>query len=268
MSVRERSQDSSLETFATIDGGGGNPSAARMPRPRLHRSLLAASWAGLAILVMLGGSAPTARSTIGDETRSSLVDEGRPLPVAELVLWQDLMDHPSAWLGKSVRIDVQFQSRVSSWNPYMTRFGTRQFAAFQFWTDEQFPWVLSEFESPAVRLFARREGIAEWVLATAQPYARYEVQAVVREVFLDVPWVEMTAVRPLDERISEGTVIHAGRAIELMGAQAWKLASLELEPALAGPLPEKARAELERLRAICKEQAVSEPAIDARKKLR
>lgn len=165
-----------------------------------------------------------------------------------LVSWQDLYEHPAQWLGREVRIRIQFQTRVEDWNPYMTRFGTAQFLAVQGWTDEQFPWVVSDFEAPAVRVFARRNGPCEWPLQSAKPYSRYELSGTVREVFLDLPWIEIQDARLLPDQISEATVIHASRAVDLNQQKSWKLAELEFDQALAGPLPDKARIELERLR--------------------
>ena len=55
-------------------------------------------------------------------------------------------------------------------------------------------------------------------------------------------------MRPLPDQIGEATVIHASRALDLAQKKAWKLAELEFDQALAGPLPDKARIELERLR--------------------
>ncbi len=163
--------------------------------------------------------------------------------------WRELAAHPERHLGELVRVRVQFQSQVASWNPYVTRFGTQDFAAIQAWTDEQFPWLVSDFEAPRVRLFVRRETACAWAIGSARTYARYELVVRVREVFLSEPWCEIEQVVPLAEQISEGTLIHAGRALECAGAESWELADAEFEQALAGNLPPQARAELERLRA-------------------
>jgi len=175
-----------------------------------------------------------------------------------LVPWQDLCDRPSHWLGKPVRLRVQFQGRLDTWNPYMTRFGPRRFTAIQGWSDEQFPWIRSEFEAPLARLFVQRGGSCAWALESAQTGDRYEITAVVREVFLDVPWAEVLEVLPLPERIGEGTVIHAGKALDLMQKQNWALAELEIDQAIAENLPAHARAELERLKAECRQAAAAE----------
>jgi hypothetical protein len=168
---------------------------------------------------------------------------------APMVSWSELETSSTQRMGQRVRVQVQFHSPIASWNPFMTRFGSREFSAVRAWADEQFPWVAAEFESPAARLFTRRGSEAERVLASARPTQRFELDAVVREVFFDRPWVEVLAARPLTEFIGEGTVIHARRGIELAEAGAWELAEAEYERALTTTLPPSARAELERLRA-------------------
>jgi hypothetical protein len=169
-----------------------------------------------------------------------------------LVSWQELVDHPSRYLGKTVTLHAQFHSRVASWSAYLTRFGAHDFAAFQFWSDEQFPWIEAEYQQPRVRLFARHGQPGEWALAGAQPYARYELCVRVRELFLDLPWAEIEGATPTLEEISEGTNIHAARGIDLAQKGSFALAETEFEHALEGLLPAHARAELERLRAGCK----------------
>jgi hypothetical protein len=170
-----------------------------------------------------------------------------------LVAWKDLGDRPIQWLGRTVRMHLQFSGRIAAWNPYMTRFGAGQFAAFQAWTDEQFPWIKAEYDAPAVRVFSRSGSAAEWALENAKPGARFEMTVIVRETFLDLPWVEVVEVLPLAERISEGASIHAGKACELLNSRSFGLAESELQQAITDDLPPLARTELERLLALCRD---------------
>jgi len=170
-----------------------------------------------------------------------------------VVAWQELVDHPSRYLGKTITLYAQYHGRVENWGSYLTRFGPRDFSASQFWSDEQFPWVESEFQTPRVRLFARRGQPGEWGLSGAQPYQRFELRVRVRELFLDLPWAEIEdATRTLEE-ISEGTNIHAARGIDLVDKGSFALAQTEFEHALEGLLPGHARAELVRLLEACKD---------------
>ncbi len=180
--------------------------------------------------------------------------DGAP-PEIPLATWEDLCAHPSRWAGKTVHLRIQYQDPVATWNPYLTRFGTGRYVAVQAWADEQFPWVKTEYDAPTVRLFTLREGSCAWAFQSARKGDRFEVTIVVREIFLALPWAEVTEVLPLPERIGEGTVIHAGRAVELMNRQAWKLAELEIDQAITIHLPERARTELLRMKTQCQEAA-------------
>jgi len=202
------------------------------------------------------------RGAAADETRAAVPMPDEP----PLVSWSELAQHPCQWLGRRVRVRMQVQSRMTDWNPYLTRFGTGQFQAIQGWSDEQFPWIESEYDTPQVRVFARRGTLADRELASVKSYSRYEMRGVVREVFLDLPWIEIEDARSMTDAISEATVIHAGRALDLMNQKAWRLAELEFEQALGGPLPDPALIELERLREACRHAESTEAEPEAKKK--
>ncbi|MBK7876078.1 MAG: hypothetical protein IPJ77_10040 [Planctomycetes bacterium] len=178
-------------------------------------------------------------------------------PAVEARTWNELRADATRLLGRRVRFVVQLHAKVERWNTYLSRFGPRDFAAYQFWADEQFPWRVEDFEAPIVRLFARRETDAEEELARAPRYARFEVEGTLREVFLGEPWVEVETVRALPERLTEGTVIHGGRALSLVETGMWKLAESEVDIALQANLPRHAREELERLRDDCRRRSDS-----------
>ncbi|MBL8857614.1 MAG: hypothetical protein JNL28_03795 [Planctomycetes bacterium] len=199
-------------------------------------------------LLMLSALSAAAVPTLSVDARS--VD----VPTVEapaLVTWRDLSDNPCRWLGRKVRVRMQFESELADWNPYMTRFGRGQFDALRGWSDGQFPWIEAEYNSPEVLFFVRKGSAEQHALDDAATYSRYEFTVVVREVFLDTPWAEIVAVHTMPEQIREATVIHAARAIDLMEKQAWRLARLELDVALEAPLPEAAGNELKRLVEIC-----------------
>ena len=182
--------------------------------------------------------------------------------VLPLTTWRELTDHPGRYTNKRLRLILQFQARVAAWNPYLTRFGMRDYGAYQFWGDDQRLWSLTDYQTAPVRLFARKHSVPELVLETARPYSRFEVEIVVREVFVDQPWAEIDSAVRLDEHVSEGTLIHASRATELMQNKSWKLAENELDQALIGPLPADAKRELEQLRDDCRQASAPKGRVD------
>jgi hypothetical protein len=171
----------------------------------------------------------------------------------------ELWAHPGRHLGKPVRFTVQHHSHAPTWNPFLTRFGSADFACVRAWGDEQFLWIESEFERPSVRFFIRRDGAAHWVLEEAERYRRFELTGAVRSVFGGVPWIEITGVKPLTRHLGEGTVIHASRAAELVRKKAWPRARSEFERALVGGLPEGVKAELSGWIARCDEEIANTP---------
>jgi hypothetical protein len=215
----------------------------------------------LAVMLMLGGAGSAA--LLPAPVPAAAPRSEAPAPEAvPLLAWRDVADRPCRRLGRSVRVHVQFESHPSDWNPYLTRFGTGQFEALQGWADEQFPWTKSDFDEPQVRVFVRKGSAAARVLEDAKTYARFELRGVVREVFLDLPWIEVVEAVPLSDPLTEATVIHAARAVELMGERAWRLARLELDQALEAPMPVTATIELTRLRQWCLDE---EPDAEKRK---
>ncbi len=202
----------------------------------------------LAVMLMLGGGGTAALLPVPAAARRVEAPTPEAVP---LLAWHSVVDRPCRWLGRNVSVHVQVESHPSDWNPYLTRFGTGQFDALQGWADEQFPWVKADFDEPQVRVFVRKGSAAARALDGAKTYARFELTGVVREVFLDLPWIEIVEAVPLSDPITEATVIHAARAIDLMSEGAWRLARLELDQALEAPSPEAATIELARLRQWC-----------------
>ena len=198
-------------------------------------------------------AAPVPSTTVGARTVDIPVAEAPPI-----IEWRELSDKPCRWLGRKVRVRMQFESELADWNAYMTRFGRGQFDALRGWSDEQFPWIQTDFSAPEALLFVRKGSAAQRALEESQTYSRFEFTVVVREVFLDTPWAEIIDVHAMPEQIREATVIHAARAIELMGKQAWRLAKLELEVALEAPVPEAAGRELKRLAGVCDNKGESD----------
>src|SRR5688572_2575073 len=171
----------------------------------------------------------------------------------ESVPLETLLEEPAAWLGRCVRFTIQFHSAPQTWNPYLTRFGTRDYVAAVAWSDEQLLWELDEFEHPRALVFARRASPSGETLAGAPVYGRYEAVGRVAQVFMGHPWIEVAALDRLPEEIGEGAILHATRALRSMDQREWKLALEDLVRAEASNLPPRARAELERLRAHCEE---------------
>ncbi|MEO6708056.1 MAG: hypothetical protein ABI054_07715 [Planctomycetota bacterium] len=156
--------------------------------------------------------------------------------------------HSTDYIGSELRFTVQVDSQPEQWNPYLTRFGTEDFAALIVWADEQNLWQQEDYDSPAAMVFVRRGTSLEPIAAAAQRYARFEVTGIVRQVLVARPWIELTAMTPLHPQFTTGSMIHASRGVELMTSEHFDLAAQSFERALASDLPDRARVELERMR--------------------
>jgi hypothetical protein len=182
-----------------------------------------------------------------------------PVPVTPVLDLEALFDQPRPWLGREVRFTFQLAELPEQWNPFMTRFGTRDHVAARVWGDGQLLWREDEFASPLGLVFASRGSAAASVLAEAGRYQRFTARARVVEVFAGDPWAELIELVPESRAVVEGSILHAGRALRLMAAGDWQLAREDLVRASAAALPDHAREELHRLLARC-DAAIAERA--------
>jgi hypothetical protein len=187
------------------------------------------------------------------------VPQAQSVPVPELDL-AELCRQPAEQLGSTARTVFQVQEVPATWNAYVTRFDPGSFVAVSAWGDRQVLWHKRDWEQPLTLIFARRGSAAARQLAAARPYDRFAAVVRVREVFLGRPWMEIERLQPLAEKVSEGCVLHAARAVTLMDAGEWRLAREDLARARAGDLPEHAARALAELAEVC------EAEIEARRK--
>ncbi len=165
---------------------------------------------------------------------------------------------PRAHLGLELEMAFTSARLEERWNPFLTPFDPQSWIALRGWSDEQFPWREADWYAPALRFFVAREGpLAAWA-RTLPPYQRWKIRGVPRAFFANEAWIEVTGVEALETAICEGTVIHASRALEAIEEGRFAGAAADLDRALAAPLPEPARAELERLRASCDQGAAAQ----------
>lgn len=155
---------------------------------------------------------------------------------------------PSLRVGQRVLLRVQRGPAASAAHPALeTGFDPAVWQRFPCWSSAQRPWRADHFADPAPYLFARRGSTAALLLESGGLHRAFELVGTVRAVRLGEPWIAVESARPLPESIGAGAVLHASRGFELLAAGQRRLALAELERALAAPLPEQPKAELERL---------------------
>lgn len=172
----------------------------------------------------------------------------------------ELRRSPLEHLGQNVRFTLQVKGPIETWNPFLTRFGTEDWFAFGGWPDEVFTWDPAVFDDPLPRLFVRRGDPLEALVRATPTYKRLRVTGVVREVFLDEPWIEVVGLEPQVEFVGNGTLICVGRGFDLMAQGHFDLARQQFQRARLAPVPQHVVEELERLELECSRLAEAPPA--------
>ena len=173
------------------------------------------------------------------------------IPIVEL---GDLRGNRSHWLGEEVRFIFQFNAELKTWEPWITQFGVEDFRALSVWEDAALLWNEADYSNLTPRIFVRRGTEVSKALSKIRRYDRFEVRAKVQTIFLDEPWIELLEVKPLKERVSQGTVLHAERAMKLIQEEHFELALGELDRARLGRLPTHIDVELRELTSSCQER--------------
>ena len=193
-----------------------------------------------------GGQQPVGRTAAASSPASSgttpTSTAATPLPVADL---DDLRAHPLRWRDRPVRVTVQLGDEREAWRSGLTRFDPKRFRAFAAWSDTARLWHEDAWADPLPGLYVRRTDAAARALSGAGAYGRLELDLVLRAVSGGELWIEVTAARRLPRSVGEGTLIHAGRALDLAADGHPAAAAAEYERALAAPLPEGHRRALE-----------------------
>ncbi|MDF1798485.1 MAG: hypothetical protein P1V81_04865 [Planctomycetota bacterium] len=183
------------------------------------------------------GTKPAAEAQAPSGTKPA----AEPIAVDLLQLRKD----PLRYRGERVALTVQLGDERETWTPGLTRFDRRRFRGFAAWSETSRLWHIEPYSDPLPALFARRGGSAARALAGAGSYGRLELVAIVRTVFGGEVWIEVLEARRLPRSVGEGSLIHAGRAVELYKEGHHAAAAAEYERALAAPLPDSHRAALE-----------------------
>ncbi len=163
---------------------------------------------------------------------------------------------PLSHLGTRFETVIQVHSRPEAWNPLLTRFGAGDYLGLRSWADEQLLWDQEQYDDPAGLVFVRRGTPAAETLAGAERYARFRVQARVAQVFAGRAWIEVHSAQRLPDAMTDGAVLHATRALQLLASGEWALALEDIARAMDSWPPPVAREELSRLRLLAREQMV------------
>jgi hypothetical protein len=152
------------------------------------------------------------------------------------------LQNPLAYLGVPAHVTLQVEAVPRGLESLCDALGPGDWAAVSAWGDEQLLWEKAAYDHPVGLLFARRGTASAAQLARATRYERYSAEVVVRQVFLGRPWIEIRSLQRSPQQVTEGAVLHASRALNLMEGEHWSFAIEDFGRALSSDLPARARA--------------------------
>ncbi len=162
-----------------------------------------------------------------------------------------LRGNPDAYRNVRVILTLQMNERTNFWNPFFTRFTPDNYVNFSAWGDEQRLWVAAEYGNEFPLFFVDRRSEPARKILAAEPFQRFRVTAIVRDTFRGMPWIEVTKVKSLSEKLARGTLVHGARGRKWMEAGKWALAANEFDRAIAGDLPDASRVGLLKDLSVC-----------------
>jgi hypothetical protein len=152
-----------------------------------------------------------------------------------------VLTSPEAWRDIPISFSVHFRQVAKNGASFFTRFESDQWLNFVGWADETALWDKKAFDADFKHLFIRRDSPDAKLVSAAATYDRFVLSCVVRDVIKGEPWIEVTAVRKLSERISEGSLVHIVKGLTLRDHRRFDAAAREFEAADADTLPKHVR---------------------------
>jgi hypothetical protein len=150
---------------------------------------------------------------------------------------ESIREHPDAFKNVWVRFPIQFCSIGRVNNPFFTQFVPSQYANFYGWSAEQPIWRKESYDDLFGMLFLSKDSRQLQELYQIELYDRLWITGLVRNVFQDKPWIEVTEFEPLTGKVNTATLAHLYRAELHMQRREWTRAVSELSLAPAAGVP-------------------------------
>ncbi len=157
----------------------------------------------------------------------------------------DVYEHPAEAVGRELCFYVQYDGLREDWNPFGTGFAPQSHLSARVWTDSQRLWDRLDFNNPQGAIYVLSGSRAARTLAKTERFQRLLCVGRVRNLRCGKPWIEVTKIYVSRRTVSEGSLLHAIRAVELHGRDALTMARDEYARALTANLPKAVRSELE-----------------------
>ncbi len=143
-------------------------------------------------------------------------------------------ENPAAYKNVWIRFSGWFCGIGSLHNPFFTRFTRSEYTNFMMWGDSQKIWEKDAYDKPCVTLFVlKTDDDSLKKVSDLQRYRRITCTGIVRNVFRNQPWIEVTKIEVENEKLTTTTLAHMVRARRFMAARKWSQAAAELNRAKA-----------------------------------
>jgi hypothetical protein len=152
-----------------------------------------------------------------------------------------VLGSPEAWRDVPASFVIQFRSLGKSGPSFFTRFEPDQWLSFVAWPDEAPLWDKKAYDTDVPHLFVRRGSTEAKTIGSAGIYDRFVVSGIVRDVIKGKPWIEITALKKLPEKITEGSLVHLVKGLTLRDHRRYDGAAKEFEAVDADTLPLQVR---------------------------
>lgn len=160
-------------------------------------------------------------------------------------------DHPAEAVGQELSFYVQFDGLQEDWNAFGTEFAPSSHLRATVWSDNQRLWDRLDFNNPLGEVYIRTNTRAAQRLLGVQRFQRLLCVGTVRNLRCGKPWIEVTHMYVARQSVSEGSLLHAIRAVDLHSRKAFTLARDEYARAITANLPKAVRSELQGLVDAC-----------------
>jgi tetratricopeptide (TPR) repeat protein len=161
---------------------------------------------------------------------------------------EQIRQDPEAYKNVKVEFKVQFASLGRLSNPFFTQFTPHEFANFHAWSHEQPIWREQSYKDVFGMLFLSKSNPNLDKLYEFDIYQGLRLTGVVRNIFQNMPWIEVLDFEPIEGKLDTPTLTHLYRGEKHMEQRQWQRAIAELSQANIDELPPPAaRAALKNL---------------------
>jgi tetratricopeptide (TPR) repeat protein len=162
-----------------------------------------------------------------------------------------LMAAPQSFQAVTVRFDAIWIGVTNVFDSQRSHFHPERYINFAVWDARAPLWVPAARATPMVSLYMSKDMPGADKPALLKRYQAVEIEGRIVAIMDGLPWIDVTAVRPLERRgaFSEASIAQLEKAVQFADQEARDLAEEHFVAALATDLPGSARITVSEMRA-------------------